>query len=594
MTLTRISLSNPVAVAVGCILIAIFGLISLSRLPIQMTPDLERPIIEVSTPWRASAPKEIESEILEPQEDVLRSIPGMLRMSAVASYGSGYIGLEFAVGTDLDRALIEVLNALNQVPRYPVDANEPIIRVGGNRWDNIIAWFSIRTVEGNTRPIESYQDFVEDEIVARFDRITGISQTGSFGGRKHEVRITFDPYKAANIGLDLTEIADELGTNSDVSAGINEVGKRQYTLRFSGKYDVENLGELVLAWRQGRPVLLRDVAKVELVMQDVTSVLHQSGRPSLALNISPEPGVNVLEVMAAVKATMADLQANELKRAGLEMMQSYDETVYINSSISMVRNNLLLGVTLAIIVLWWFLRRFRATLIVAFSIPLCLLTAFMVLNATGRTLNIISLAGLAFAVGMVLDAAIVVLENIFRQREQGLRLRGDEASLKGTTQVWGALLASTATTVAIFMPVIFLEDEVGQLFGDLAITISAGVVASLLVAVTVLPTAASNWIKREGIEDLHRGWWRWVTDHVMNWTDTPRKRWSWVAGLTVLPVALALMLLPPADYLPEGKKNLAFGFVLTPPGMGMKTIEEEFLNEIDRRMAPYLSGEKPQ
>lgn len=590
MTLTRISLSNPVAVAVGCILIAIFGLISLSRLPIQMTPDLERPIIEVSTPWRASAPKEIESEILEPQEDVLRSIPGMLRMSAVASYGSGYIGLEFAVGTDLDRALIEVLNALNQVPRYPVDANEPIIRVGGNRWDNIIAWFSIRTVEGNTRPIESYQDFVEDEIVARFDRITGISQTGSFGGRKHEVRITFDPYKAANIGLDLTEIADELGTNSDVSAGINEVGKRQYTLRFSGKYDVENLGELVLAWRQGRPVLLRDVAKVELVMQDVTSVLHQSGRPSLALNISPEPGVNVLEVMAAVKATMADLQANELKRAGLEMMQSYDETVYINSSISMVRNNLLLGVTLAIIVLWWFLRRFRATLIVAFSIPLCLLTAFMVLNATGRTLNIISLAGLAFAVGMVLDAAIVVLENIFRQREQGLR--GDEASLKGTTQVWGALLASTATTVAIFMPVIFLEDEVGQLFGDLAITISAGVVASLLVAVTVLPTAASNWIKREGIEDLHRGWWRWVTDHVMNWTDTPRKRWSWVAGLTVLPVALALMLLPPADYLPEGKKNLAFGFVLTPPGMGMKTIEEEFLNEIDRRMAPYLSGEK--
>jgi multidrug efflux pump subunit AcrB len=575
---------------VGCILIAIFGLISLSRLPIQMTPDLERPIIEVSTPWRASAPKEIESEILEPQEDVLRSIPGMLRMSAVASYGSGYIGLEFAVGTDLDRALIEVLNALNQVPRYPVDANEPIIRVGGNRWDNIIAWFSIRTVEGNTRPIESYQDFVEDEIVARFDRITGISQTGSFGGRKHEVRITFDPYKAANIGLDLTEIADELGTNSDVSAGINEVGKRQYTLRFSGKYDVENLGELVLAWRQGRPVLLRDVAKVELVMQDVTSVLHQSGRPSLALNISPEPGVNVLEVMAAVKATMADLQANELKRAGLEMMQSYDETVYINSSISMVRNNLLLGVTLAIIVLWWFLRRFRATLIVAFSIPLCLLTAFMVLNATGRTLNIISLAGLAFAVGMVLDAAIVVLENIFRQREQGLR--GDEASLKGTTQVWGALLASTATTVAIFMPVIFLEDEVGQLFGDLAITISAGVVASLLVAVTVLPTAASNWIKREGIEDLHRGWWRWVTDHVMNWTDTPRKRWSWVAGLTVLPVALALMLLPPADYLPEGKKNLAFGFVLTPPGMGMKTIEEEFLNEIDRRMAPYLSGEK--
>lgn len=590
MTLTRISLSNPVAVAVGCILIAIFGFISLSRLPIQMTPDLDRPIIQVSTAWRAAAPNEIESEILEPQEDVLRSIPGMERMSAVANSGIGSITLEFDIGSDLDRALLEVLNALNQVPRYPVDANEPTIQVGGNRFDSVIAWFTITTVEGNDRPISSYQDFVEDEVVTRFDRIPGVSETGSFGGRGHEVRITFDPYKAANIGLDLTQVAPEFGANADISAGTNEVGKRQYTLRFSGKYDIASLGELVLDWRDGRPIQLGDVATVDLVMKDVSSVLHQSGQPSIAVNVSPEPGVNVLEVMAGIRETVADLQANELKRAGLSLEQGYDETVYINSSINMVRNNLLLGVTLAIIVLWWFLRRFRATLIVALAIPLCLLCAFMVLNVAGRTLNIVSLAGLAFAVGMVLDAAIVVLENIFRQREQGLR--GDEASMKGTSQVWGALLASTATTVAIFMPVIFLQDEVGQLFGDLAIAISAGVVASLLVAVTVLPTAASNWIRREGIEDHHSSWWRWVTDHVMNLTDTPRKRWSWVGGLTVLPMVLAILLIPPADYLPEGKKNMLFGFVLTPPGMGMQTIEDEFMTEINRRMEPYLSGEK--
>ncbi len=590
MTLTRISLSNPVAVAVACILLAIFGIISLTRLPIQMTPELERPVIAVSTSWRASAPTEIESEIIEPQEDVLRSIPGMLRMTSTASYGSGSINLEFAVGTDLDRALIEVLNALNQVPRYPVDADEPLIRVGGNRFESVIAWFSITPVEGNDRPIESYQDFVQEEIVTLFDRIPGVSQTGSFGGRSHEVRITFDPFKASNIGLDLTLIGSELGTNADVSAGISEVGKRQYTLRFSGKYDVDDLGDMILDWRQGRSIRLRDVATVDLVMQDVTSVLHQSGQQSISLNIIPEPGVNVLEVMAEIQAVMADLQANELRRVGLEMAQIYDETVYINASISMVRNNLLLGVTLAIVVLWWFLRRFRATLIVALSIPLCIFSAFLILNATGRTLNIVSLAGLAFAVGMVLDAAIVVLENIFRQREQGMR--GDEASLKGTTQVWGALLASTTTTVAIFMPVIFLQDEVGQLFGDLAITISAGVVASLLVAVTVLPTAASNWIRHEGIEDHHRSWWRWVTDHVMTWTDTPRRRWGWIAGLTTIPIALALILLPPADYLPEGKRNMAFGFVLAPPGMGVETLKTEFLDEIDLRMAPYLSGEK--
>jgi multidrug efflux pump subunit AcrB len=191
---------------------------------------------------------------------------------------------------------------------------------------------------------------------------------------------------------------------------------------------------------------------------------------------------------------------------------------------------------------------------------------------------------------MVLDAAIVVLENIFRQREAGLQ--GDAASMRGVTQVWGALLASTATTVAIFMPVIFLENEAGQLFSDLAVTISAAVVASLLVAVTVLPTAAANWIKGAAIDDHHRSWWHWVTSHIMSWTSTPRKRWMWVGSLTIAPVLIALALIPSADYLPEGKKNFIMGFMVTPPGMGMQTAGDELVDVIDGRLAPYLSGEK--
>ena len=259
-----------------------------------------------------------------------------------------------------------------------------------------------------------------------------------------------------------------------------------------------------------------------MVMMDPSSILHMNGGASIAINVTPESGVNVLEVMTSLKQAVADLAANELDRAGLEISQNYDQTLYVMGSIRMVRNNLLIGMALAVVVLWWFLRKFRATLIVALAIPLCLFTAFMVLNIAGRTLNIISLAGLAFATGMVLDAAIVVLENIFRQREVGRE--GDEASERGTMQVWGALLASTVTTVAIFMPVVFLQDEAGQLFSDLAITISAAVVASLVVAVTVLPSAASNWVKGSAIEDVHRHWWRWITDHIMCWTDTPRRR----------------------------------------------------------------------
>jgi multidrug efflux pump subunit AcrB len=580
-----------VAVIVAGILIAIFGTISMLSLPIQMTPEIERPEISIRTPWRAAAPNEVESEIIEPQEDVLRSVPGLLRMSSTANFGSGSVQMEFAIGTDMNRALIEVMNRLNQVPRYPVDANEPVISVGGSSFGKVIAWFAIARKDGNETPIESYQDFIEDTVVTRVERVPGVSGTGAFGGRRHEVRITFDPYKAASIGVDLTAISSELGSNANISAGSTEVGRRQYTIRFSGKYAVESLGDMVLEWRDGEPVRLRDIARIEMTMVDPSSILHVDGGPAIAFRVMPESGVNVLEVMANLKTAVAELAANELDRAGLTVEQTYDESVYVVGSIKMVRNNLLLGMTLAVVVLWWFLRKFRATLIVALAIPLCLLASFIVLNIAGRTLNIVSLAGLAFATGMVLDAAIVVLENIFRQREDGRQ--GDEASERGTSQVWGALLASTATTVAIFMPVVFLQDEAGQLFSDLAITISAAVTASLIVAVTVLPSAASNWVKGSAIEDVHRHWWRWITDHIMRWTDTPRRRWTWIAGLTVTPLILALILTPPADYLPEGKKNFLFGFMVAPPGQGIETAKKEVMGVINQRLAKYINGEAP-
>jgi multidrug efflux pump subunit AcrB len=591
LTLTRLSLGNPVAVIVAGILVVIFGSLSLIQLPIQMTPEIERPVISVGTSWRASAPSEIESEILEPQENVLRSVPGLLRMTSTASFGRGSIQMEFSIGTDMSRALIEVMNRLNQVPRYPVDANEPVIRVGGSRFEKVIAWFGVSVKPGNDRPIETYQDFLDDTVITRLERVPGVSGTGAFGGRRKEVRITFDPYKAASIGLDLTSISNGLGSNANISAGSTEVGRRQYTLRFSGKYEVESLGDLVLEWRDGEAVRLKDIATIQMTMVDTSTVLTTAGKASIGINVIPESGVNVLEVISAIKETIADLAANELDRAGLTISQTYDESVYVISSIKMVRNNLLLGMSLAVVVLWWFLRKFRATLIVALSIPLCLFAAFIVLNITGRTLNIISLAGLAFATGMVLDAAIVVLENIFRQREAGRD--GDDASERGTLQVWGALLASTATTVAIFMPVVFLRDEAGQLFSDLAVTISAAVTASLIVAVTVLPSAAANWIKGSAIEDVHRHWWRWVTNHIMRWTGTPVRRRSWIVILTVVPLLMAFALKPSADYLPEGKRNFLFGFMVAPPGLGVETGKREMIDVINQRLLPYIDGSEP-
>ncbi len=590
MPLTRLGLGNPVAVAVGCILLVIFGLISLSRLPVQMTPNIDRPSITVSTGWRAASPAEIESEIIEPQENQLRDVPGLQRMQSSASQGRGSITLEFGVDADINRALIEVINRLNQVQRYPADASEPTVRVGSDQFGDTIAWFSIRPLPGNDRPIIEYQDFVEEIIKERLERIPGVSSANPRGGRPFEVRITFDPFRAAAIGVDLTRIGQRLGQNADVSGGFQEVGRRQYTLRFAGQYQIADLQNLVLDWRDGRPVFLGDVANVERVMRDNTGVMTQNAGPSISMNVIAEPGVNVLEVMAQLRTTVADLEESHLRPAGLYIVQVTDDTIYIRQSVRMVATNLLLGMSLAIMVLWFFFRKLRATLMVALAIPLCLCFSFMVLDGVGRTLNVISLAGLAFATGMVLDAAIVVLENIVRQREMGREPM--EASDRGTSQVWGALLASTATTVAIFLPVIFLQDEAGQLFADLAVVIAAAIVCSLLVAIVVLPAASYRLLGEARLVDRHQKWWQQATGVVMRLTDTPRRRWSWIAGLTTVPVLVALLLLPPADYLPEGQRNFIFGFIQTPPGIGPGTAERELIDVINQRMLPYIEGEK--
>ena len=450
MGLTRLALSNPTATLVAVLLVVLFGGLGLARLPVQLTPEVEKPEITIRTGWRAAAPEEIEAEIIEPQEKVLRGLSGVSRIVSKAQRGQGEVSIEFVVGHDLRRGLIEVLNRLNRVPRYPEDANEPVIdTVGGN--SRAIAWFTMRTRDGNPRDIQSYKDYAEEVVQTRFERVPGVARSEVYGGREREVRITFDPYRAASLGIELPVAARLAGANQDISGGDVSVGKRRYTLRFTGAFDAEDLGDLVLEWRDGLPVRLRDVAEIEVSLADRKSFVLSKGARSLAVNAHREIGVNVLEVMAGLKEAAAELVEGPLARAGLVFEQVYDETVYIHRSVNMVRNNLALGITLAILSLWWFLRRLRATVLIAARDPdLALRLLPPALHVTGRTLNIISLAGLALAVGMTLDAAIVVLENIVRLRERGTSMQ--EAATLGPAQVWGALLASTATTVAIFLP----------------------------------------------------------------------------------------------------------------------------------------------
>ncbi len=591
MKLTQASLNNRVAVAVGVLLVAIFGFISLTKLPIQLAPNVERPAIGVNTSWRGAAPEEIESEILEPQEKVFQGLPGLTQMSSTASPGRAAIVLEFSTDMDMQRALVEVINRLNQVPTYPVDATEPTVNLGAARFGgNPIAWFTFKLLAGNNTDIATYQDFINDNVVPKIEQIKGVTKINVFGGRPYELRITFDPFKAATLGIDLTSFSNLGDSFRNVSAGSKDVGKRKYTIRYEGKYNPDDLADMILQWRDGQPIYLRDVADIKMQMQDKTGSITRDGIPAIMLNVIPEAGVNILDVMDELKSTVKELDLGLLKDNGLSMKQTYDETVYTKSSISMVRNNLLLGMFLAIGILWFFLKRAIPAFIVAIAIPICLLASFIAMEILGRSLNIISLAGLAFATGMVLDAAIVVLENIIRQREKGLKATA--ASLIGTTQVWAALLASTATTVAIFLPIIFLKDESGQIFADLAVTISVSIVVSLIVAVTVLPAAASKWIKEDNFVDHHYHWWEGIADFIAHITNTRKKQISWILALTMVPMLVAYLILPPADYLPSGKRNDTFGFLLPQPGLSVKAGKEDLIEVIQDRMQPYVDGDK--
>ncbi|NIP18649.1 MAG: AcrB/AcrD/AcrF family protein, partial [Xanthomonadales bacterium] len=528
MNITERAVKNPAGVAVAVAIITLFGLFSLRGLPVQLFPEIDLPQISVFAGWRAASPKEIESEVLEPMEEVLQGLPGMETMESNAFNGGSFINMEFTLGTNMQTTLMEVIGRLNRLPPLPADADPPVVNLGGGMGgaNQALSWFFVQLLPGTEGPIEKYGQFITDTVKPRLesvDGVAGVMVNAMNSSGAEELQITIDPYRAAEYGIELGAVAQRTGRSTDVSGGFVDVGRRQYTLRFEGRYDPEQYKNLILEWRDGRPIRLGDVADVRVARAKKTQIAIQNGNPAMAIRVDRANGANVLGTLTEVKAAVAELREGPLADAGLGIEQSFDASVFIKRAVGMVTNNLLLGVLLAVGVLWWFLRDRRATLLIATAIPISLLTTFVVLKLTGRSLNVISLAGLAFAVGMVLDAAIVVSENIVRLRERGEM--PSVAALAGTAQVKGALLASTATTVAIFLPVLFLQDVEGQLFSDLALTISIAVVISLIVALTILPTLAGSWIRPKKLTREHgAGWASRLAGWLMKASATGRRR----------------------------------------------------------------------
>jgi multidrug efflux pump subunit AcrB len=589
MGITEKAVKNPAAVAVAVAIIVLFGLFSLGKLPLQLFPDIDLPQLSVQANWRAASPREIESEILEPMEEVLQGLPGLRVMEANAFNGGAFINLQFNLDTDMQATLMEVIGRLNRLPPLPADADPPVVQLGGRGSANSnLTWYFVQKLPGTPGLLTDYARQVEDIIRPRIESIEGVSGVDILDGAPEQLQIIIDPYRAAEMGVPLTDIAATASRSNDISGGFVDVGRRQYTLRFEGRYDAGQLRNQVLDWRDGRPVRLGDIAEIRVDRGPRQNLVVQNGNPAMGVRIGRQNGANVLAALTEVKQAMNELREGPMKEMGLDLQQSFDASVFINRAVSLVTNNLLIGILLALGVLWWFLRDSRGTLLIATAIPVSLLTTFIILQLTGRSLNVISLAGLAFAVGMVLDAAIVVSENIVRLREAGES--AGRAALRGAGQVKGALMASTATTVAIFLPVLFLQDVEGQLFADLALTISIAVCASLLVALTILPTLGGRWLAHQTLSRKQHPVWSKIARFLMHASATHWRRAGIITKLVALPLLLTWLLFPQLDYLPPVKRDAVDAFLQTPPGATWNMKEEEIVSTLVERLEPYMSG----
>lgn len=695
----EILIRNPVKVYVGAILAALFGTLSVGMIPKQLVPEVENPVLTIETRWPGASPQEIEREIVLEQEEQLQGVEGLVKLSSSCSVSSAEVTLEFEIGTNVDDALARVNTRLQQVREYPLDAGEPVIEAS-DVGDRPIARFALTPrpptsdaiaefqsahpeLAGLLEPsrlasnsalrvfrlqncldehlaahpelealrpppvdLEKLRKLSEDFVEARLERVAGVSDAETRGGREEELQIIIDPAKLATRQITIRQVREALNRqNSDTTAGGFFQGKRTWVIRTLGQFrDPEQVKQQLLVSDGNTRVYVGDVAEVKLGFKDRDSISRRYGTESIGISVNRVTGANVMDVMEGLREANRELNDGFLAREGLELFQYYDETEYIESAIALVVQNMLIGSAATIIVLMLFLhfsrptvlasiaiaataiasvyvspwfyagtlvlifvlgyRIARGALVAAVAIPISIAGAFLCMTLLGRSLNVISLAGMAFAVGMLVDNAVVVLENITRRKQLGEN--AFKAASRGVAEVGGAIVASTLTTIAVFLPVIFVQATAGQLFRDIAIAISCGIAFSMLVSFTVIPTAASRLFVRRrdeqgdgeaelqstdgGFERAVRRFASSIVNSIVNfntWILRSRLRSiAVVVVMTGLSLGISYLLWPKVEYLPTGNRNFVFARFSIPPGYNLDELSDIGAT-VEQRLRPY-------
>jgi len=410
--------SRPHSVAVGVILVALLSWLSIERIPVQLKPTVDTPRISISTSFRGASAAEVEEQLTRELEEVLENVQGLVEMTSSSSQGVSSITLEFEYGFDTQAGLVDVINKLNQVVRLPEEADEPVVSLSSAGRRAVVNWVMVRS----HYPVNKVRQIVKDEVKSRLERVPGVSSMFLVGGSEREVQIQFDPELLVARGVTLDEVFAAIrGANLNVRGGTVETLMRQPVVRTVGRAErALDLNEIIVKELPAGSVRLSDVAEVVDGFREKSGFVNMNGISSVGMGIQRQVGTNVVELIERLDAEIIKLNEDFRSRGiDVDLWPVYRETDYIKASMGFVRSNMLFGAALAILVLLVFLRSPKSVLIASISIPISLGAVFIVLLFTGRSLNVISLAGLAFASGMVVDNAVVVLENIFRHLEMG-------------------------------------------------------------------------------------------------------------------------------------------------------------------------------
>ncbi|HVS01341.1 MAG TPA: efflux RND transporter permease subunit [Thermoanaerobaculia bacterium] len=492
MSLPRIAARRPVGTAMIYLCVVVLGIVAARRLPVDLMPEVDMPRISVTTTYEGVAPAEMETLVTRPIEQTLSTIEGIDKIEATSAEGISRVQLQFAWGVDLDEAVNDVREQLDRLRnRLPEDADTPSI------WKFNLSDFPVAFLGlsggGDARRLRY---LAEESLSRQLERVPGVAAVSVRGGRQREVQVQLDPARLSALGVTPRQVTQSLAReNRNVSAGDMQQTGREVLIRTVGEYQrPEEVAATVVAMRDGRAITVADLGDVVDTYRELTNELWIDGAPGIRVSVNKRSGANTVEVVAALRREVEQINRDYAGRLNLQMLWTGSD--FIQKSVSNVKAGAFYGAFLAVAVLLLFLRDVRATLIIGTAIPISVLASIALMYFNGFSLNLISLGGIALGVGMLVDGAIVVLENIYRKRNE--RLGKLEAAVEGSREVAMAILAGTLTTIAVFLPVVFIPGFAGVFFKEMAVVVCFALFCALAVALSLIPAASARILEPQG------------------------------------------------------------------------------------------------